>query len=504
MNLTSFGFYFALFAFVVLYYTVFKKRQWLMILVSGWIINFYVERLAGLYLIITTVSVHLLAGRIERLNQEHGKKEAKKYSKKYMVLGVLINLGILFGLKYLRAFEHLLHLSSFRLTDIVVPLGISFYTFKAIAYLVDVYRSKYPAQRNLLQFAAFVGYYPAFFQGPIDRYDEMSKTLYTEKRFDVSKLVEGLYLILFGLLKKIVVADRLTGAVSQAVANYEMYQGSVLFFVMFLFGIQIYADFSGGIDMIRGFSKILGIELSRNFNSPYLADSVAEYWRRWHITLGAFMREYVFYPMSFSKFFVAMNQRSRSKMGAKYGKVFNLLISTLVVYLLIGAWHGPRMISLLFGLFYGVIISISILLKDVRAKWDRLIRLPDRLKYGLKILWVCQITTVGRYFSKADTPSELFRMLRYTVSNFFGDHFFAHVHQALGMSVLNYAVLAGAILIMMAAAYYQEKLGDFVHKIKASRPVLLYGFFVFAFTLILVFGLLQGEHSNIEFVYQKY
>ncbi len=452
---------------------------------------------------LTSISIYFLSLKIENLIDELGKKKGKATSKKYLIFGLLLNFGILFGLKYL-GLINLLSDFKFDFKSIAAPLGISFYTFKAVAYLVDIYRSKYKAQRNFLKFASFIAYFPAFLQGPIDKYDELSKTLYNKKKFKYENLLRGLILIIFGLMKKTVVADRLVGPVDNLVKNYTSYQGAVLLFGMFVFGIQIYADFSGGIDMVRGFSKILGIELAENFNSPYLADSVAEYWRRWHMSLGAFMREYVFYPMSLSRSFTKINKKSRKLLGAKYGKIVTLLISTLVVYFLIGAWHGARAISLLFGIFYGVVISLSLILENFRKMMDKKIKIPENIKYAFKIIWVVFVTSIGRYFSKADTPAQLRDMLSYTVSNFFGKDFLAHFYQAMGMTKMGYLILIAAIIIMCFAAYYKEKEGNFFDKLERLSPLNFFILMTFVIGLTVVFGLVSGDVKQMEFVYQKY
>lgn len=503
MNFANPSLYLGLSAFVLLYYTVFKKFQWLFLLIASLALYFAMEKSMAIYIVITTISIYLLGMKIQGINDLYSKKEGKQLSKKYLIAGLLINFGILFGLKYLGLLK-IFHIERLDFQSILPPLGISFYTFKATSYLIDLYRSKYRAETNPLKFASFVSYYPALLQGPIDKYEELSKTLYTKKSFCSENLVSGLYLILFGLMKKAVIADRLVEPIGHVVKSYTSYQGSVLFLAMFVFGIQIYADFSGGIDMVRGFSRVLGIELAENFNNPYFADSVAEYWRRWHMSLGAWMREYVFYPMSLSRSFANINKRSRKKFGPKYGKIFTLLISTIVVYLLIGAWHGARSISLLFGLFYGIVISISLVLENIRAAIDKRLPLPYKIKYAFKVLWVIFITTIGRYFSKANTAKELWTMLHYTVKHFFGHDFLHHFYSAMNMSPLSYVVVMLGVIVMILAGIYKERDGDFYEKLKTLHPIALYLLLVFVISLTVVFGLMGSNITDVEFVYQKY
>lgn len=477
--------------------------QWQMLLAASLFLYYTIEKGGLVFVLITSLSIYFCAQKMDENNEKYKKSEAKKISKPYLIFGILLNFGLLFGFKYIGLLSKF-DFKNINFSNVLMPLGISFYTFKATAYLIDIYRNKFKAEKNFFKFLAFVSYFPAMLQGPIDKYNELSLTLYPEKEFKAENLARGMYLILFGMMKKLLIADKLATPIQNAVDIYTTYQGSVLFFILFIFGFQIYADFSGGIDIVRGISKVLGVDMAENFNSPYFADSVAEYWRRWHMTLGRWMREYVFFPMSLSKLFAKINMKSRRKFGAKYGKITTLLISTLVVYILVGMWHGARPISFMFGLYYGVVISISLVLENFRKEMDKKIKLNPKIKYFFKMLWVWFVVTVGRFFSKADTLTELWEMFSYSVLNFSGENFWKTLAEVLIISKVDYYVIIFAALIVISVGLIREKYQDVYKKITKYNPVFTFVVLTLIIFVTFAFGIARSDFKNVEFIYMKY
>lgn len=486
--------------FLALYYTVLKKVQWQSIFFVSLLLYVFLEKAIVFFSLISSLSVYVCARKMDSLRAGGG-AELKRELKKWLKTGLFVNFGILFAFKYFFLFPKVTGLD---LPGVALPLGISFYTFKITSYLIDVYRNKYPAEKNFFKLYGWMIYFPALLQGPIDKYDLHRQSFFEKKGFDVELFSRGLLLILFALFKKFVIADRIAIGVQNMMTNYPSYSGAVIFLGLFAFGIQIYADFSGGIDLVRGLSYLFGIRLGQNFNSPYLATSVAEYWRRWHMTLGAWMREYVFYPMSLSKTFAEMSRKSRQKFGAKYGKIFALLVSTIVVYFLIGIWHGSGMTSVLFGLFHGTVISLSILLQDLRRRLRERIALPGFVYFVLQLFWVNLIITFGRFFSKADTLSDLWRLISHTFTHFWDSNFLQHFYSAMNVTKMNYLVVGLGILVLIAVAYQRERYKD-VYRKMASLPLpVLIPLLSGVILMVYVFGIGDGDLSSVEFVYMRY
>ena len=250
----------------------------------------------------------------------------------------------------------------------ILPLGISFYTFHAVGYLVDIYRNKYSAERNFAKYFTFISYFPHIVQGPFSRYEELGKSIKEEHKFSYDRLCEGCVRMLWGFFKKMVVADKIGIAATFIFADSSRYSGLYMMFAMCAYGIQLYADFSGYMDIMCGFSHILGIPLAENFKRPYFSRSVDEFWRRWHITLGAWFRDYVFYPVSMGKTGQKMGKWARKKFGPKLGKLLPGYFALIFVWTATGLWHGSNWTYLVWGYLNLFVIVLSMQLEDFYKK----------------------------------------------------------------------------------------------------------------------------------------
>lgn len=241
--------------------------------------------------------------------------------KRLVVLAVcLLAFGQLFVLKYLgftlEAFARLFGREGFTL-ELVLPLGLSFFTFQAVGYVVDCYRGQVEPERNFGKYALFVSFFPQIIQGPISRFGDLEHQLCAERSLDWDKLKYGIQLAMWGYFKKLVIAER-AGVVADAVfGDVWNWHGSVMAFGTLAYCVQLYCDFSGGIDITRGVAQMLGIDLAENFKRPIFALSLQDYWRRWHITLGSWMRDYVFYPLALSKPFRRVGSVARKRLKGR-------------------------------------------------------------------------------------------------------------------------------------------------------------------------------------------
>ena len=301
-----------------------KKYKWTVLLAASMFFYAVAGYKYAFFILFTTLSTYLIALWISHVSahskkllkekkKEWDKDQKKKYKNKIkiqkrliMTLALVINFGILAFLKYYGFFAGSLNdmLGSFGVSfsiptlKLFLPLGISFYTFQSMGYIVDVYREKTDAQRNPFKLLLFVSFFPQIIQGPISIYDQLAAQLLEPHEFDFTRMKHGMELILWGFFKKLVIADRayiLIGAVEK---DYAQFGGTTLTFTILLYALQLYADFSGGIDISRGVAQIFGIDMIDNFKRPYFSRSINEYWRRWHISLGAWLKNYLFYPIA--------------------------------------------------------------------------------------------------------------------------------------------------------------------------------------------------------------
>ncbi|MBQ9439832.1 MAG: MBOAT family protein [Paludibacteraceae bacterium] len=283
-------------------------------------------------------------------------------SKVWMIANVVINLAILATFKYydffVTEFCGLFGLSSDGLLlKIILPVGISFYTFQALSYSIDVYRHKIQPTRDIISFFAFISFFPQLVAGPIERATNLLPQFLHERTFDYAQAVDGIRQMLWGLFKKIVVADNCATIVDQVWSTYDTQPASALLIASVLFTFQIYGDFSGYSDIAIGTAKLFGIKLMRNFSNPYFSRDIAEFWRRWHISLTTWFRDYVYIPLGGS--------RPEIPNGLKHPVAYKKLIvirNTFVIFLLSGFWHGANWTFIVWGAYHAMLFLPLILL----------------------------------------------------------------------------------------------------------------------------------------------
>ncbi|MBQ7550461.1 MAG: MBOAT family protein [Bacteroidales bacterium] len=278
-----------------------------------------------------------------------GKAESNKKAKTWMWLNIILNLGILATFKYydffVTEFGQLFHISTDGLLlKVILPVGISFYTFQALSYSIDVYRGKIEPTTDIIAFFAFISFFPQLVAGPIERATNLLPQFLKKREFDYDTAVDGMRQILWGLFKKIVVADNCAVYVDQVFSNYTNESGSTLLLAAIFFTFQIYGDFSGYSDIAIGTAKLFGIKLMRNFNVPYFSRDIAEFWRRWHISLTTWFRDYVYIPLG----------------GSRVSKA-KVIRNTFIIFLVSGLWHGANWTFIVWGAYHALLFLPLIL-----------------------------------------------------------------------------------------------------------------------------------------------
>lgn len=350
--------------------------------------------------------------------------------------------------------------------SLLAPMGVSYFTLQIISYNVDVYKGKYEPERNLFRYALFVTYIPHLFIGPIERYDAMSRAL-NHRRITWDGIFEGAIRVMWGLMKKYVIAARLGIIISAISGDPAKYQGAYALAAMLLYSLQLYSDFSGGIDMVLGLSRMLGITMSENFDVPYLSESFREFWRRWHMTLGSWLREYVYIPLG----------------GNRKGKIRKLL-NTVITFLVSGLWHGVE--YLLWGLINGVFVAVG---DKLKTKWKMVNRV------GTFLL----VTLLWSFFVWPDMMTAL-KMVGSVFTTFnYGD--FALQIGSMGLTGGDWIVLAVATAALGVYDLYRDAFrGWYTDRCPAGKTALICALAL----LVLVFGV-YGIGFNAEaFIYSRF
>lgn len=397
MDLLTLGFLLFCIALVIIYYLVPKTMQWWVLLAA----SLYFYAMSGikniLYVLITALSTYVATRMIQSLtdrqkewikaNKKTTSKEERAAYKAHiqakrraiLVAALLLNFGILCTFKYLHFLIAQVNtvISSFGASPIndtlklIIPLGISFYTFQTMGYLVDVYWNKYPAEKNFGRVLLFVSFFPQMTQGPISNYKDLTTELFKEHTFTYHHFSWGAQRMFWGFFKKMVVANVLSAYVQDVFANYASYSGITTLIGAFMYSVQIYADFSGYMDMMCGFCEVLDIRLTENFERPYFSKSIAEYWRRWHSSLGAWFKTYIYYPMAMVKWNQKLGRWAKQKLGKTFGQTVPASVALVVVWLTTGLWHGASWAYIAWGGVNGIFIIVSLWMETVYASWKQ-------------------------------------------------------------------------------------------------------------------------------------
>lgn len=453
-------------------------NKWQVLLIASFLYYGLYDERAFLYLLTAILTTYL-----------GGIFLYKHKNRLVLFLVLLINFGMLFLVKFT-------DISVFKIT---IPLGISFYTFMATSYTIDLYRRKYQPQNNIFKYALYLSFFPHIVQGPISRYDEISDGLYN-KSTSSEFFSKGLLLVLYGYFKKLLIADRAAILVGKVFASPDEFSGVFVFVAIIFYSIQIYCDFSGGIDIARGIAYLFGVELEENFKRPFFAESISDFWRRWHTTLGSWMRDYVFFPLSLTKLFGTINKKSRKILGRHGGKVLTLTISTYVVYFLIGIWHGGGFNFIAFGFYNGTLISLALLFEKRFEKIKKALRINDEsfLYRVFKIIRTTFLVFIGRYFTRSAGLRQALHMMKKTIidTNFrYGD---------FGLQRLDFIIIALCFLAVAIISILQEKEIDLTEKFVNSNKLLTSTFLILTMFLIVYFGVYSKNYVSVEFIYRNY
>ena len=541
MTYTSLNFIFFVLATALVYFVLpFKKYRWTVLLAAS--IFFYCtwSYQLGAFMLFTTLSTYLIALWLSKASakskavlkahkSEWSRDDKKKYKNKtkvrmrlIMTLALLLNFGILAFLKYYNFFAGSLNdiLGAFSLDfsapslKLILPLGISFYTFQSMGYIVDVYREKTEAQKNPLKLLLFVSFFPQIIQGPISIYDQLAVQLFEGHDFDFTRFKHGCELIMWGFFKKLVIADRAVIPITAVTAEFNKFGGTTLTFTILLYALQLYADFSGGIDISRGVAQIFGGDMIDNFKRPYFSRSINEYWRRWHISLGAWLKNYLFYPVAMSNAFITASKKmkgtrfGKTAAGAHISKVLPTSVASLIVFLVVGIWHGASWKYVAFGAWNGLIIMVSILLEPlfISAK-DKLHIKDTNIPFILfQMFRTFLIVLVGYVFDVAPSFSQAMRTfwLFFTNQNFkLG---YSQISD-LGLGKKDYLVVLIGGLIIFIASVIQERAKDGLdirHMLDKKPFILRFALLFVCLISIVVFGIYGSGYSAADFVYAQF
>ena len=521
MVITSIKFLIFCICAVVLFLIIPPKYRWISLLISSVAFYFYNAHWMIGFSVVTSAVVFISARQLEKIEREGAKKQEGKekaeikeikkqtLSKKrnVLIITLVFVLGILIVFKifnhFTEAFTYLAGFFAGGSTEdaikLIVPLGISYYTFSVVGYLLDIYWKRYETEANPLRFYLYTIYFPHIMQGPISRYSLLGQQLKKpELRLRWDNFVVGMESILLGMFKKLVIADR-AGVFVKAVLTGKNMGGHVYLVCLIFDAIQIYSDFSGYMDIVSGVSKIFDVELEQNFNHPFLAKSVPEFWRRWHMSLGGWFKDYVYYPVNMSRTAKNINKKIKNVKPMHLKKALSVVLPVMVTWILTGLWHGSGKGYVAWGLYYGTLILLSV------TFYDDIVARIEAIGINREAIWYRVLQTIkifcifmgGRFLAATIGMKQRIRIIKAIFTSFMSGSLLKHK-----LNVFNFALLVLGVVVLVAIAVIEQKENIFTWLNKKNKLVCAAILYIFIFVVFL-FGI-YGSSDAGSFMYQQY
>lgn len=477
MSYTSFTFFILYFGITYLFYSIIpQKFKWCVLLLGSF--AFYTVAVKGhiLFLVLSSVIIWAVGLALQKLNDDFGVKkkglaipERKALKNKYknrkmavLMLGVILNIGILFASKYSGFFADsvsALFKTNLEKLNIIQPMGISFYTLQAVSYITDVYRGRFEACKNPLKTTLYLSFMLTVVEGPVARFDQLGTQLIEGKRFDYNTFVRGVWRVFWGIFKKIVVADRAAILVNAVYNHPENHGGTIIIIATLFYTLQLYCEFSGVMDVVCGLGEMMGIKMPENFNRPFFAKSINEFWQRWHISLGSWLRDYIFYPISLSKPFMSLTKAARKRFNPYYANLIPTAVALFFVWFANGFWHGSGIRYIVYGLYYYVLMMLGLFFEPLSAKFCKAVKIDRKSKaFGVfQMLRTFVIVNLGMLIFRADGLRRVIYMLKKMILNQDFSALRLGADNGLGLDLKDYIIIVLGTLVIFIVGVINEK-----------------------------------------------
>lgn len=514
---------------VVLYWLMPQKAKRWLLLLANYIFFWLISGKLVAFLLVTTLSIYLFGLWIDKLQQKRkiaaksaaDRAEKKAIKKAYQTkqrwvifLAVLIHIGALLVIKYTPFFlenvNALIKLCgsdfAFAIPKFLMPIGISFFSLQAVSYILDVYHGAIKADRNYLRLSLFISFFPQIVEGPICKYADTADQIYAVKQVSYTNLTLGLQRIAYGLMKKMVVADRLNIMVKTIFDDYSEFGGATVALGAVMYTIQLYMDFSGSMDAVCGTAQIFGIEMPENFKRPFFSRSVSEFWKRWHISLGAWFRDYIFYPISMSKPMKNLTTSARKKLGNHFGPLIAGAVALFAVWFCNGLWHGAAWTYIFFGLYHFVMILIGNIFAPFGKKINDKLHINSEC-FAYRVMQMVRTTAfviIGEMFFRANTLHDGFAMFKQLFTQLDFSELKDGYLTLLGVDLKDMFIVAVTVLIVFVVSVLNEK-GINIREELQKRNIFIRGaIFVALIVFIFIFGAYGIGYDPVDPMYANF
>ena len=481
----------------LIYFLISHRLRYVWLLIASYYFYMCWNAKYALILLFSTTVTYICGLLISKANKIKNEKTRIKWKKIHLASSFIINLSILFLFKYfdfavdnINRILSYLNMQVLNLSfDVVLPVGISFYIFQALSYTVEVYRGDVKVEKNFLKYALFVSFFPQLVAGPIERSKNLLRQIHEKHYFDAQRVKDGLLLMIWGGFQKIVIADRIAIVVDTVFNNFPTYGGMYIVVAAILFAIQIYCDFSGYSIIAMGAAKVMGFELMENFNAPYFSQSVSEFWRRWHISLSSWFKDYLYIPLG----------------GNRKGKT-RKYINLMIVFLVSGLWHGAQWSFVVWGALNGIFQIIGEKLKAIRDWCAQKLRTnrENASNKIYKIITTFILIDFTWIFFRANSLKTALNMIKsiFTVYNpwiLFDDSLYK-----LGLNIKEFQFMILSIIILFIADFIKWKgysVREWVYK---QNICFRWSFYIISILVVLVFGIWGPAYNESAFIYFQF
>ena len=514
---------------VVLIYNITpKKYRYIVLIIASFLFFFIISNKLIAFLLISIVSIYLsgiLMDKIEKQKDEaleKCKKEDKKQikakfkSKKKIVLiiTIIINVAFLFFFKYLNFFAtntniilNWLNIKyRFQILHRLAPIGISFYTLEALAYIIDIYNGKIKAEKKLLKLTLFLSFFPQIMEGPIARYSDTSEDLYEGKTATYKNFCFGYQRILLGLFKKLLIANRLNIVVKIIFNEYMNYSGLSIALGVIGYTVMLYMEFSGTMDIVIGTGEIFGVKIPENFRQPFFSKNISEFWTRWHISLGLWFKDYIFYPVSLSKPMKNLTIKARKKLGNHYGPLISGSIALFTVWFLNGLWHGAGWTFLFFGMYHFFMILMGNIFEPTIIKICKKLHINRKNKF-YRVFQSVKMTIlvfIGELFFRAPTMKTAFEMLNRIFTKVSIKAIKSGEIMSLGLDERDYIVLIISIIFIFIIGLLREREHNIREEISNKNIIIRWALYYAFILIIIVFGAYGIGYIPVDPIYADF
>lgn len=513
---------------ILIYSIIGAKQKKYFLLLAGYLFFALISGGLVIYLLLTTLSMFFLAQWMQKLHAEEkevlstAEKEQKKVIKaKYLkrrrgVMGVAaaLHIGLLLVLKYSGFFMENVNAvlailkvpAQFAIPHFLMPIGISFFTMQAVSYLFDVYRGTIKAEKNVFKLALFISFFPQIVEGPICRYEQTAEQLWNVGKIEHKNLVFGLQRILFGMMKKIVIADRLNPLIKEVFTNFLNYDGGIVAIAAVCYTIQLYMEFSGTMDAVIGSAQIFGVTLPENFARPFFSKTISDFWARWHISLGGWFKDYIFYPVTLSKPVKKLTGALKKKTGNYVALLVASAIALFCVWFCNGLWHGAAWNYIFFGMYHFALIMMGNMVESLvkRVKKALHVNVNHFAYQFFQMLRTSILVVIGELFFRCHGLKSGLIMFKMILTNFSVAGLNLKTMEALGIDGQDIVVVIVALLIVLMTSILKER-GVALRESLAKRPVavrwaVMYGLILF----IVIFGAYGLGYIPVDPIYANF